>query len=102
MSCIKSLPYLLKSLRLSTISKQWQERVELAETNHWSYGDFLADVMDLELTYREQKKLERAYKNAKLPIGKTLASFDFKEIASVNTACITRMAQDRQWVLDVN
>lgn len=44
------------------------------------------------------KKLERAYKNAKLPVGKTLASFDFSPTISVNEATITHMSQDKQWV----
>lgn len=100
MPCTETLPFLLKSLRLPAIANQWQERASTAEKNHISYGDFLADVMDLEFTLREQKKLERAYKNAKLPIGKTLAGFDFDTTTSVNAANITRMAQDRQWVDD--
>lgn len=100
MSCTESLPFLLKSLRLSAVSSQWQERANWAEKNHLSYGDFLADVMDLEFTLREQRKLERAYKNAKLPLGKTLANFDFATTSSVNAANISRMAQDRQWVDD--
>ncbi|MDQ5884672.1 MAG: ATP-binding protein [Pseudomonadota bacterium] len=100
MPCIETLPFLLKSLKLPAIANHWQERVSMAEKNHMSYGNFLADVMDLEFTLREQKKLERAYKNAKLPIGKTLANFNFDTTTSVNAANITRMAQDRQWVDD--
>lgn len=100
MSCTETLPFLLKSLRLPGVANQWQECVAMAEKSHISYGDFLADIMDLEFTLREQKKLERAYKNAKLPIGKTLASFDFASTTSVNAANITRMTQDRQWIDD--
>jgi DNA replication protein DnaC len=100
MPCIETLPFLLKSLKLPAIANHWQERASMAEKNHMGYGDFLADVMDLEFTLREQKKLERAYKNAKLPIGKTLAGFDFNTTTSVNAANITRMSQDRQWVDD--
>lgn len=98
MACTETLPFLLKSLRLPAISSQWQERAALAEKNHISYGAFLADVMNLEFTLREQRKLERAYKNAKLPMGKTLATFDFATTTSVNAANINRMAQDRLWV----
>lgn len=98
MACTETLPFLLKSLRLPAVAGQWQELASMAEKNHWSYGDFLAKIMDLEWTLREQKKIERAYKNAKLPAGKTLASFDFSTTTSVNAATITRMAQDRHWV----
>lgn len=100
MPAIESLPFLLKNLRLSAVSQQWQERAALAEKKRWSYGDFLVDVMHMEFTLREQRKLERAYKNAKLPLGKTLASLDFSAMPSVSAAHITRMAQDRQWVDD--
>lgn len=100
MSCTEKLPFLLKSLRLSAISNQWKDRAALAEKHHMSYGAFLADLMSLEFTLREQRRLERAYKNAKLPLGKTLANFDFATTTSVNAANISRMAQDRQWVDD--
>ena len=100
MPCTKTLPYLLKDLRLPAIANQWQDRAEMAEKAHWSYGEFLADVMAIEHSLRSQKRLERAYKNAKLPIGKTLASFNFDEITSINAANISRMAQDKQWVDD--
>jgi DNA replication protein DnaC len=100
MSCTEKLPFLLKSLRLPAILNQWEDRAALAEKKHMSYGAFLADVMNLELTLREQKRLERAYKNAKLPSGKTLANFDFSITNSINAANISRLAQDRQWVDD--
>jgi DNA replication protein DnaC len=102
MSSTEALPFLLKHLRMPAVARHWQERVALAEKNHLSYGAFLADVLDLEFTLREQKKLERAYKNAKLPIGKTIVSFDFKKAPSVNQAHIQHLSQDRKWVDEAN
>lgn len=55
MACTETLPFLLKSLKLSAIANQWHELASTAENNHWSYGNFLAMVMDLECTLRAQK-----------------------------------------------
>jgi DNA replication protein DnaC len=100
MPSIEALPYQLKQLRLPAITTHWQERVEWAETQHVSYAAFLADVMGLELALREQKRFEKAYKNAKLPIGKSLASFDWAKSPAINHAQIQHLSEDRQWVDD--
>jgi DNA replication protein DnaC len=98
MHSIETLPFLLKQLRMPAIAKHWQEHVALAEKSHLSYGDFLAGLMDLEFTLREQKKLERAYKTSKLPPAKTLSNFDFAITPSINRAHIQHLAEDKIWI----
>ena len=98
MPSIETLPFLLKALRLGAIKNHWQERVNCAERNNLSYGEFLAELLEIELTLREQRRLERMTKNAKLPHGKTLSAFDFSVIPSINQAHIKSFAEDRFWV----
>lgn len=70
MPSIETLPFLVKQLRLPAIANHWQERTRLAEKERSGYGDYLAGLLELELVLREQNRLARAYKNARLPAGK--------------------------------
>lgn len=100
MSSIESLPFLLKQLRLPAIASHWQERLQLAEKSNAGYGAYLADLLELEFTLREQNRLQRAHQNAKLPLGKTMATFDFNKAKSINPAHIQGLSEDPSWVKD--
>lgn len=98
MPSIETLPFVLKQLRLVTVLMQWEEVAEQAKRKQLGYGEFLAGLMALEMTAREQKRLEQAIRNAKLPFGKYLSNFDFSITSSENAAQITMLAEDRKWV----
>lgn len=100
MPSIETIPYLLKQLRLPAIAHHWRERTELAEKQHASYGQYLAELLELELTLREQNRLDRAYHQSKLPTGKTMANFAFHQSPSINQAKIQGLAEDVSWVKD--
>lgn len=100
MPSIETLPFLVKQLRMPAIASHWRERAQLAETTHASYGEYLADLLELELSLREQNRLARVYRDAKLPTGKTMASFAFHQAKSVNQAQIQSLAEDPTWVKD--
>jgi DNA replication protein DnaC len=93
-----TLPLLLKQLGLPTITRHWEEFSETAQKNHWSYPHYLAVLSELEVATRYQKKLQRYLTEAKLPPGKTLATFDFKAVKSVNSAHIKALAENSSWV----
>lgn len=98
MPSIETLPFLVKQLRLPAIANHWQERTRLAEKERSGYGDYLAGLLELELVLREQNRLARAYKNARLPAGKTMAGFAFHQAKSVNQAQIQGLSEDGTWV----
>jgi len=98
MPSIEALPYLVKQLRLPAIASHWLEHTRLAEKERSGYGDYLAGLLELELILREQNRVARAYKNAKLPAGKTLAGFVFHQAKSVNQAQIQGLSEDGTWV----
>ncbi len=100
MPSIETLPLLLKQLRLPAIARHWQENTRLAEKEHVSYGEYLAGLLELELVLRAQKKLTRAYKNSKLPAGKTLATYAFHQAKMVNQAQIQSLSEECSWVKD--
>jgi DNA replication protein DnaC len=98
MSTEHALPLLLRQLRLPTISRHWNVLSEKAQEQHWSYGKFLSELAELELTAREQNRIQRHIREAKLPAGKTLDAFNFKQTASINAAQIAALAETTDWV----
>ena len=74
------------------------QQLRLAEKERIGYGDYLAGLLELELVLREQNRLARAYKNAKLPAGKTMAGFVFQKAKSVNQVQIQGLSEDGTWV----
>jgi len=98
MSNSASLPSLLKQLRLGTMQDQWEEISQRAEAGHWTYARFLATLCERELISREQRRIQQNLSDAKLPIGKTLATFEFAKLTSINPAQITTFAENTEWV----
>lgn len=98
MSNEASAPLLLKQLGLPTIYQHYAEQAHLAEKKHWTYTKYLAVLSDMELASRQQKRIARHIKAAKLPMGKGLDSFDFNACKSVNPAQIEALAESTDWV----
>jgi DNA replication protein DnaC len=93
-----TLPLLLKQLHLSCMQDNWESMALEAEASHWRYPDYLATLAHREVAYRQQKKITRHIKEALLPVGKTLDTFDFKAGTSVNAAQITAVANSLEWI----
>lgn len=92
-----TLPSLLRQLRLGAMHTQWQELAEQAQQAHWTYAQFLATLCDRELAVREQKRIQSNIAEAKLPIGKTIDTFNFDKLTSINPAQISAFAEDTTW-----
>lgn len=97
-----TLPLLLKQLYLSSMYSQWEEVSLQAEQEQWSYPDYLTALANRELAGRQQRRIQRYIKEAALPPGKTLDSFDFTATQSVNAAQITGLANNMDWVKQAN
>ena len=93
-----TLPLLLKELRLSAIARSWENVVHTAQEKSWSYERCLATLCEQEIAARYSKRIHRYLKEAKLPAGKTLATFDFKYAKSVNMAHIQALAENSSWL----
>lgn len=94
------LPNQLKQLRLSTMCTSWEELAQQAELDHWTYSHYLATLCDRELISRDQNRIQRNMTDAKLPIGKTLDTFEFAKATSINAAQISAFAENITWVAD--
>lgn len=93
-----SLPFMLKNLKLAAIGQQWQSLALKASNEQWRYEQYLAELCSLEITSREDKRLQRYLKDAKLPPGKNLISFDFTDSQGVTQHQVYDLINQTQWL----
>ena len=63
------LPLLLGTLKLPTISRIWPEFCAMANKEGWSAERLLTALCELELSEREQRRVQRHLAAARLPQG---------------------------------
>lgn len=94
----ETLPLLLKNLKLSHILLAWQRFEQQAVTHQWSYTQFLLTLCEYESTQRYQLRVQRALKEAQLPLGKAVSNFDFSRCLTLNQPGVMQLAQDTGWL----
>jgi len=93
-----ALPLMLKKLRLATIRAHWQELANKAIHEHWPPEYYLSELCQMELAVRGERRLQRHLKEARLPTGKNLASFDFTAVQGVNKAQVYDLINQTDWL----
>jgi len=94
---IATLPLMLKQLRLSSIARHWQAFVGQAERNGWDSAQYLTALCEQELAERYSRRIARYGKESHLPVGKTLASFDFAQVPGLARQQIEALAGSSDW-----
>ena len=92
------LPMLLTALRLPTFARLWPEFCERADAEGWPAERLLAALCEVELSEREQRRIQRHLAAAKLAPGKTLDSFDFSVVPTVSQAKVRALAEGDSWL----
>ena len=92
-----TLPFLLKELKLTSMTKNWQDKSELAVKNNWDYPKYLSTLCEEEIAERYYKRTLRYIRDAKLPPAKTLSSFDFRN-TKINEQQIVNLATNDDWI----
>ncbi len=87
------LTHHLKSLRLPTFLREHDKLARLCATEGVDHIGYLARLAELELIDREGRMIERRIKLAKFPAIKSLDSFDFKSIPSLNKMQVLDLAR---------
>lgn len=82
----------LESLKLLTAAAHLEGRLQAATERQASYLAFLADLLEGELTVRQQRHLDMHTRMARLPYRKTLAEFDFSFQPSIDEKTIRELA----------
>ena len=80
MSPLEAIEQHCKELRLSTISQALAEALTEAQQQEWSLESFLLYLLEQEVTRRQERRIERYLRDARLPSGKTLTQFDQKRL----------------------
>ena len=76
----------LKSLRLPGVKASYEQLADQARSEHYSYERYLSEVLEGEWEQRRQNRIERLLRVSKIPLEKSLESFDRSRLpAKVDT-----------------
>ena len=83
-----NLEAVLKRLNLANTRRVYRSLIQRAETEQWSYGDFLSVLVSEEVAHRYQTRIQRLTRRARFPFLKTVEEFDFTFQSTVRLALL--------------
>jgi DNA replication protein DnaC len=90
----------LRTMRLDTMATAWSEQNKNAELATLSFDERFGMLVDAEWLARENKRVERALKEAKLRLGQaTLEAIDYPARRELDKAVVRQLASCR-WVAE--
>ena len=87
------LAHHLKKLKLPTFLREHEKIARLCAAENMDHTRYLLRLAELELIDREGRMVERRIKAARFPTVKSLDSFDFKAIPSLNKTLVLELAR---------
>jgi DNA replication protein DnaC len=87
------LDHHLKVLRLPTFLREYDKVAQQCADEAVDYPRYLFRLTELELLDRERRAAERRIKQARFPVVKSLDSFDFRAIPSLNKLLVLELAR---------
>lgn len=87
------LEHHLKHLRLPTFLREYDKVAQQCAAEGVDFPRYLFRLTELELLDRERRAIERRIRQAKFEVVKTLDSFDFLAIPSLNKALVVELAR---------
>lgn len=87
------LTHHLKALRLPTFLREYDKVAKQCASEGIDHSRYLLRLAELELIDRERRMVERRIKSAKFPATKSLDSFDFKAMPSLNKMLVMELAR---------
>lgn len=85
------LGHYLKQLKLPSFLREYDKLAVVCRQEDADYQTFLLRLAEAELADRERRAAERRVKEARLPVIKTLDTFDFKAQPSLNQALVREL-----------
>jgi len=89
---------LLSDLRLPGVKAIWPKLAAQSDKEGWPAARFLAALAEHEAADRGRRRIERHLAEARLPSGKTLASFEFESVPMVSKAQVMALAAGDVWL----
>ncbi len=87
------LAHHLKTLKLPTFLREYDKLARQCAAEGVDHVRYLVRLTALELIDRERRMIERRIRQAKFPAAKSLDSFDFKAIPSLNKMLVLDLAR---------
>ena len=87
------LEYYLKTLRLPSFSREYDKVAGQCAQEQVDYPRYLLRLCELEVLDRERRAMERRIRSARFPVTKSLDSFNFTVIPSLNKALVVELAR---------
>ena len=87
------LAHHLKALKLPTFLREYDKVARQCAAEGTDYPRYLLRLAELELIERERRMVERRIKAAKFPAVKSLDSFDFAALPSLNKVLVMELAR---------
>jgi DNA replication protein DnaC len=88
----------LAELRLPAIKQVWATLAERSDKEGWPAARFLAVLAEHEIADRGRRRIERHLAEARLPVSKTLDSFDFDVVPMVSKAQVMALTAGDSWL----
>lgn len=87
------LDYYLKTLRLPSFSREYDKVAGQCAQEQVDYPRYLLRLCELEVLDRERRAMERRIRSARFPVTKSLDSFNFTVIPSLNKALVLELVR---------
>ena len=92
------LPIMLAELRLPTVRRLWSDLAEQANREGWPAERFLGTLLEREMSERQARRLARNRADSRLPLDKSLDSFDFAAVPAISKGHVTALAEADVWL----
>ena len=87
------LAHHLKALKLPTFLREYDKQARQCAAEGVDHTGYLLRLAELELLERERRSVERRIRQARFPAPKSLDSFDFAAIPSLNKLLVLELAR---------
>ncbi len=91
------LEHYLKQLRLPTMVREYGKLAEQCAKEGVAFEQFLLRLVELEILDRERRSTERRIKSARFPVTKTLDTYNFLALPSLNKKLVVELARC-EWI----
>jgi DNA replication protein DnaC len=87
------LAHYLKTLRLPSFAREYDKVAQRCAQEGVDHARYLLRLCEMEVLDRERRAMERRIHSARFPVLKSLDSFDFLAIPSLNKALVVELAR---------
>jgi DNA replication protein DnaC len=89
---------LAKALRLSSVAEHCEDVAAIADNDSWNAARYLHALLSEELAVRQSRRVARLLRAAQLPPNKTIATFDFTAVPTLDKRNCCAHAENGSWV----